>query len=73
MEVKAPVEVKTQVGETAGKIWHLLNDEGPQTIAQIKKQLRGSGDMALFAIGWLAREGKIDITPDKKNLRVALS
>jgi hypothetical protein len=60
------------VGITAGKVWHLLNDSGPQTLAQLKKKLNGSGELVGFALGWLAREDKIDISQEKKNLKVAL-
>ncbi len=71
-EVRGEVEINAQVGETAGKVWHLLNDSGPQTVSQIKKKLNGSGELVGLALGWLAREDKIDISQEKKNLRVAL-
>jgi len=60
------------VGNTAGKVWHLLDDQGPQTLAQIKKKLGGSGEVVGFALGWLAREDKVDITHEKKSFKVAL-
>lgn len=66
------METKEQVGVTAGKIWHLLNDLGPQTVAQLKKRLNGSGELVGFALGWLAREDKINISLEKKTFRVAL-
>ncbi len=61
-----------QVGEAAGKIWHALNDFGPQTVPQLKKKLNGSSDLVDFALGWLAREDKVDISRDKKSIKVAL-
>jgi len=66
------MEINAQVGETAGRIWHLLNDEGPHTFAQLKKKLDGSGELLSFALGWLAREDKVDITQEKKMVKVAL-
>jgi hypothetical protein len=66
------MEINAQVGETAGKIWHLLSDEGPQTFTQLKKRLNASGELASFAVGWLAREDKVDITQEKKTLKLAL-
>jgi hypothetical protein len=66
------MEINAQVGETAGKIWNVLNDEGPQTIAQLKKKLNGSGELLSYALGWLAREDKVDITQEKKMVKVAL-
>ena len=66
------MEINAQVGETAGKIWHLLNHEGPQTFPQLKKKIDGSGELLSFALGWLAREDKVDITQEKKEVKVAL-
>jgi hypothetical protein len=66
------VEIISQVGQTAGKIWNLLSADGPQTLVQIKKKLNGSGDLVPFALGWLAREDKVEISQDKKNLTVVL-
>jgi len=50
----------------------MLNDLGPQTLAQLKKRLNGSGELVGFALGWLAREDKIDISQEKKGFKVAL-
>ena len=66
------MEINAQVGEAAGKIWHLLNDHGPQTLAQIKKKVNGSGDLVVFALGWLAREDKVEISQEKKSYKVTL-
>jgi hypothetical protein len=66
------VEMKEQVGTTAGKIWQALNEEGPQTLVQLRKKLNGSGELVGFALGWLAREDKVDISQDKKNFKVSL-
>ena len=66
------MEINGQVGVTAGKVWHILNDLGPQTFPQLKKKLDGSGELLSFALGWLAREDKVDITQEKKIVRVAL-
>jgi hypothetical protein len=60
------------VGETAGRVWQLLNDEGPQTLAQIKKKLNGTGELVSLALGWLAREDKVTIQEEKKSYKVAL-
>jgi hypothetical protein len=66
------VEMKEYVGDTAGKVWHLLNDHGPQTLAQLKKRLNGSAEIVGLALGWLAREDKVDIAQEKKTYKVAL-
>jgi hypothetical protein len=61
-----------QVGVTAGKVWHILKDHGPQSLAQVKKKLNGSGELVGFALGWLAREDKVEISLEKKTFKVAL-
>jgi hypothetical protein len=66
------MKMKDQLGVTAGQVWHILNDFGPQTLSELKKRVNGSGDLVGFALGWLAREDKIDISQQKKNFRVAL-
>ena len=66
------METTEKVGTTAGKIWHILSDFGPQTMAQLKKKLNGSGELVGFALGWLAREDKVDISQDKKSFKVTL-
>jgi hypothetical protein len=67
------VELKGQVGETAGKVWNALSSEGPLTLRELKKKVtNGESDLVSLALGWLAREDKIDITPERKTLRVQL-
>ena len=66
------MELQSQIGETAGKVWNLLNDRGPQTLAQLKKCLTGAGELVGFALGWLAREDKVTITQEKKSFKLAL-
>jgi len=65
-------EATAEIGETAGQVWRLLEGEGPQTLAQIRKQVSAKPGYAEYALGWLAREGKIDLVVDKRTLRVTL-
>ena len=64
--------IKAQVGELAGEVWQLLASEGPLTLAQLKKKLDAQGELLSYALGWLAREDKIEFVPDKKTWRVQL-
>jgi winged helix-turn-helix protein DUF2582 len=66
------MDIKEEVGETAGKVWQLLNRDGPQTLAQAKKKLDVASELLNFAIGWLAREDKVDVSREKKDFRVQL-
>ncbi|HEV2176075.1 MAG TPA: winged helix-turn-helix domain-containing protein [Terriglobia bacterium] len=67
-----PADVKSQVGITAGQVWQALESGGPQTVAELKKKLNGSGELVNFALGWLAREDKIELAPEKRTFRVTL-
>jgi hypothetical protein len=63
---------KEQVGDAAGQIWRLLDQGGPQTLAQLKKKLNGGSELLDFAVGWLAREDKLEILKDKKSILLRL-
>ncbi len=64
--------IKAQVGELAGEVWQLLTNEGPLTLAQLKKKLDAQGELLSYALGWLAREDKIEFVPEKKTFRIQL-
>jgi hypothetical protein len=65
-------EVITEIGETAGQVWKVLESDGPQTLAQLKKKLSAKPGFAEYALGWLAREDKIAFVLEKRAYRVTL-
>ena len=69
MAKASPVSCVTQIGTVAGIIWQALSDKGPLTLVKLLKVADEPRDTVMQAIGWLAREGKIDIT-DKGRYRV---
>ena len=62
----------TQIGETAGAVWHVLNDHGPQSLAKLVERVGGNRDLVMQGIGWLAREGKLEISETKRGKVVSL-
>ena len=60
-------EQYNSIGETAGKIYRALEKNGPTEDAALRKEIEAS-DAALFnqAVGWLAREDKINFEKKKK-------
>lgn len=66
------MEINGKVGETAGKVWSLLNDKGPQTLKEIRRELDVPSELLNFAIGWLAREDKVVIAQEKKTFHLRL-
>ena len=61
-----------QIGATAGAVWLLLTEQGDLSLATIKKEIAAPADLILAAIGWLAREEKLDFTVSGKNVKLAL-
>jgi hypothetical protein len=61
-----------QIGETAGAVWHALNENGSLSLAKLVDQVGGNRDVVMQAVGWLAREGKIEITETKRGRIVSL-
>jgi DNA-binding transcriptional regulator GbsR (MarR family) len=53
-------------GVNAGKIWHVLNvNKKPLSINDIMKLEKLKRDDVLAGLGWLGREGKIEIIKEK--------
>lgn len=60
------------IGEAAGAIWGVLSADGPQTLAQLKKSVDAPADTVLAAVGWLAREGKLNFDTSAKAVAISL-
>jgi hypothetical protein len=61
-----------QIGETAGKVWSVLYEKGPLTIAKLVKEIDEPRDVVMQALGWLAREDKLSMEEDGRTRTVAL-
>ena len=62
-----------RVGETSGLIWHSLNESGPVAMSKLPKQIDAPRELVLMGLGWLAREGKIEIEEVGRKRIVSLS
>lgn len=60
------------IGHVAGEIWGFLAEKEPQTLAAIKKGVAAPADVAAAAIGWLAREDKLEFETSGRTLKVGL-
>lgn len=61
---------KKEIGLYAGKVWRLLADNSRWSYNELKKK-SGLNDSELgAALGWLARENKIDFDQDGEEIRV---
>jgi winged helix-turn-helix protein DUF2582 len=61
-----------QIGETAGSVWHALNENGSLSLAKLVERVGGNRDLVMQAVGWLAREGKIEISETKRGKVISL-
>lgn len=61
-----------EIGDLAGKVWAMLRSGEAKTAAQLTKAIGENEKMIYMAIGWLAREDKLDISKAKASFKVAL-
>ena len=57
----------------AGKIWEALNESGKLSGKDLKKAAKIRADKDLYlGLGWLLREGKLDVAEEAKDILVSL-
>lgn len=65
--------LEEKAGELAGKIWEALNEGGKLSGKDLKKAAKIRADKDLYlALGWLLREGKLEVTEVEKDVLVTL-
>lgn len=61
------------IGLWAGATWNALNDaNGTLTVKGLKKATKLKEKELYAAIGWLAREGKVNVSETEKEVEVTL-
>lgn len=62
------------IGIAAGEIWKFLGkQEQPVTLSTLRKNLSLSSTLLMMGLGWLAREGKINIEMPKDSYSYRIS
>lgn len=61
-----------KIGENAGKVWKALNEKGPLNLSALKKATKLDDRQLYLALGWLAREDKVDFKQDRNQILVHL-
>ncbi len=72
MATASPAACVLQIGEIAGMVWKTLVDNGPMTIAKLVKAVGSPRDLVMQAIGWLAREDKVNIEEEHHSRVISL-
>ena len=60
------------IGEAAGSVWKLLAEQGPLPFEDLANGLGEDRDLASMAIGWLARENKLNFEREGRGILLSL-
>ena len=52
--------MKSQIGEMAGRVWKTLGEKEEIGVSRLPQILKEKGEIVYQALGWLAKEGKVD-------------
>ncbi len=66
------LSMKDRIGLTAGQIWEALCKKNEISVAQLPKVVKEKTLVIHQALGWLAREDKVEFKGDDDKLRVSL-
>ncbi len=64
--------MKEKVGVAAGAIWRVLHENDKVELSALPKLVKQNETMAFQAVGWLAREDKIQYHTEGRTTFVAL-
>ena len=62
----------TEIGITAGDIWHYLDVHGKSSISQLVQGTDTERERVLMSIGWLSREGHIIVDKSNQDYQIYL-
>ena len=65
--------MKEKIGATAGKIWKILQKKDKIAISQLPQVMNEKAILVNQALGWLAREDKIEYLAEGKKTLVSLT
>ncbi len=64
--------MKNEIGVLAGSVWSLLNEKGPLSLTQLKTATKETDFLVAAAVGWLAREDKVEFEKTGKVIKIKL-
>jgi hypothetical protein len=65
--------MKTKIGEMAGRVWKVLGEKEAVAVSTLPQILKEKGEIVYQALGWLAKEDKIDFHKKEGKTFVSLS
>ena len=67
------VLMKARIGEMAGRVWKTLGEREEIAVSKLPQILKEKGEIVYQALGWLAREDKVDFHKKEGKSLVSLS
>lgn len=71
--MKVEIDMKKQIGDAAGAIWRVLHEKDKVSLATLPKVMKEKESLTYQAVGWLAREDKIQFQTEGKTTFVTLA
>jgi len=62
----------TEIGLASGTIWNILKKDGETGVSQLQKKTGLPLNQFYMALGWLARENKIQFRRDRRAIFIGL-
>lgn len=66
------MSIVDDVGELAGRVWHFLDEHGRCSLTAVENGIEAPRALVVMAIGWLAREGKVELLQEGRATLVCL-
>jgi len=60
------------IGLAAGTVWSYLRENGSVTLSKLARDIDAPRDLVMQAVGWLAREGKIEFEEGGRSKTITL-
>jgi hypothetical protein len=61
--------IKNKIGENAGKIWTILNENKKMNIAKLRKAASLNDKDLYLSLGWLSKDNKVIFWGDKAKIK----
>jgi Mn-dependent DtxR family transcriptional regulator len=65
--------MKTIIGEMAGRVWKTLGEKETVAVSRLPQLLKEKGEIVYQALGWLAKEGKVEFHKKEGKTFISLS
>ncbi len=65
--------MKTRIGEMAGRVWKTLGEKEEVPVSRLPQILKEKGEIVYQALGWLAKEDKLEFPKKEGKMFVSLN